>query len=78
MSAPKVNMDAPLQMLVANIDYDEFKGRIAIGRIHAGEVKKAQEVKLLKPGEEGRNGKVAEIFTYENFVRTSIDSAQAG
>lgn len=41
---PVVFPTAPLQMLVTNIDYDEHKGRIAIGRVTGGTIKKAQQV----------------------------------
>jgi GTP-binding protein len=44
VAPPKVRPDAPLQMLVTNIDYDEHKGRIAIGRVSAGTITKAQQV----------------------------------
>ena len=43
---PMVDADAPLQMLVTNLDYDEHKGRISIGRVHAGRIAKGQEVKV--------------------------------
>jgi hypothetical protein len=45
VAPPVVKPDAPLQMLVTNIDYDEHKGRIAIGRVTAGTIKKAQTVR---------------------------------
>jgi GTP-binding protein len=44
VAPPVVRPDAPLQMLVTNIDYDEHKGRIAIGRVTSGTIKKAQPV----------------------------------
>lgn len=46
----QVNLKAPLQMLVTNLDYDEHKGRIAIGRITSGKVGRAEGVVLAKPG----------------------------
>ena len=50
VSPPRVNMDAPLQLLCTNLDYDEHKGRIAIGRITSGRVNKAETVIVCKPG----------------------------
>ena len=50
VSPPRVNMDAPLQLLCTNLDYDEHKGRIAIGRITSGRVNKAETVVVCKPG----------------------------
>ena len=50
VSAPAVNRDAPLQMLVTNLDYDEHKGRIAIGRVTSGCMQKADAVVIGRPG----------------------------
>lgn len=43
---PSVVPDAPLQLLVTNVDYDEHKGRVAIGRVTSGTIRKAQPVRL--------------------------------
>jgi GTP-binding protein len=78
--APKVNLDAPLQMLAANIDYDEHKGRIAIGRIYNGSIKRGQQVSIcssLEPGK-SRTAKVNELFVYSNFSRVPVDEVKAG
>lgn len=75
---PMVDLTAPAQMLVTNLDYDEHKGRIAIGRVNAGSIRRAQDVKICKPDELCRNGRVAEVFVYENFGRKPVDSAEAG
>ena len=50
VSPPRVNMDAPLQLLCTNLDYDEHKGRIAIGRITSGRINKAENVIVCRPG----------------------------
>ena len=50
VSAPAVRLTAPLQLLVTNLDYDEHKGRIAIGRISSGSITKGQSVVVMKPG----------------------------
>ncbi|GAB4814842.1 hypothetical protein N2152v2_001888 [Parachlorella kessleri] len=47
---PSVQLDTPLQMLVTNLDYDEHKGRIAIGRVHAGKIRKGDNIVIAKPG----------------------------
>ncbi len=47
IAPPTVAPEAPLQLLVTNIDYDEHKGRIAIGRVSSGTIKKAQQVRRL-------------------------------
>ena len=75
---PVVDQNAPLQMLVTNLDYDEFKGRIALGRVNAGTIKTAQQIKIGVPGEPARSGKVNEVFIYNNFKRTDVESVGAG
>ncbi len=45
---PEVEPDAPLQMLVTNLDWSEYVGRIAIGRIQAGRIKSGQQIDLAK------------------------------
>eukprot|EP00878_Enallax_costatus_P000897 GHUV01001025.1.p1 GENE.GHUV01001025.1~~GHUV01001025.1.p1 ORF type:complete len:709 (+),score=211.80 GHUV01001025.1:186-2129(+) len=80
IAPPTVAPEAPLQLLVTNIDYDEHKGRIAIGRVTSGTIKKAQQVSLcssLEPGKV-RVGKVNELFVYDNFSRTPVEEVQAG
>jgi len=80
VAPPTVAPDAPLQLLVTNIDYDEHKGRIAIGRVTAGTIKKAQPVSIcssLMPGV-CKAGKVNELFVYDNFSRVGVDEVQAG
>lgn len=51
MSPPAVRLNGPLQMLVTNLDYDEHKGRIAIGRVTSGNIKRAETVLIGRPGE---------------------------
>ena len=75
--APKVVLEGPLQMLVTNIDFDTHKGRIAIGRVNAGTMKKG-EYAVVKPGEDKRNGKIAEVFTFANFQRETVEEVTAG
>ena len=45
-----VRTRAPLQLLVTNLDYDEHKGRICIGRVTSGKISKAESVAVAKPG----------------------------
>ena len=47
-----VRVRAPLQLLVTNLDYDEHKGRICIGRVTSGKISKAESVAIAKPGAE--------------------------
>ena len=50
VSPPEVRKDGPLQMLVTNLDYDEHKGRIAIGRVTSGKISRAETVVVGRPG----------------------------
>jgi GTP-binding protein len=76
--APKADVSAPLQMLVTNIDYNEFVGRLAIGRITAGEIKAGQDAALCQLDGTIRNFKVTQLFGFEGLKREAIESAQAG
>lgn len=80
MSLPKpsVTVGGPLQVLVSNIDYDEFKGRMGIGRIAAGEVEKGQNYALAHPEKEISTGRLTELFTFDNLGRKSVDKAYSG
>jgi translation elongation factor EF-4 len=71
-------MEAPLQMLVTNLDYDEFKGRIALGRVNQGTISKSQGIEMGIPGGASRKGKIGEVFVYQNFIKTVVDSVGAG
>ena len=51
VAAPSVDLDAALQMLVTNLDYDEHKGRIAIGRVTGGRLDRGGVVGIAKPGQ---------------------------
>ena len=65
-------------MLVTNLDYDEFKGRIALGRVNSGSISKAQNIKLGVPGSDARNGKINEVFVYKNFQKEIVEEVSAG
>ncbi|KAJ4769601.1 GTP-binding protein TypA/BipA-like protein [Rhynchospora pubera] len=75
---PRIEKDEALQMLVSSTEYDEHKGRIAIGRLHAGELKRGMEVKICTSDDACRFAKVSELFVYENFSRVPADAVQAG
>ena len=73
---PAYDPEAPLQMLVVTLDYDDYVGRLAIGRVFNGTVKKAQEVALCELNGKISPGKVAQLYGYEGLKR--IDIAEAG
>ena len=74
---PEVDVDRPLQMLISQIDYSEYVGRIAIGRIQAGTITSGQSLVIMQ--EQGQaEGKVSQLFVFDKLGRTESDSAQAG
>uniref|UniRef100_A0A0A0LEP9 Tr-type G domain-containing protein n=1 Tax=Cucumis sativus TaxID=3659 RepID=A0A0A0LEP9_CUCSA len=75
---PKIDKDGALQMLATNIEYDEHKGRIAIGRLHAGELQKGMDVKVCTTEDACRFARISELFVYEKFSRVPVEKVQAG
>jgi len=73
---PKGDPNAPLQMLVHNIEHDEYVGRLAICRIHHGQVKLGQQV--MMHSEETSMQKVSALFGFESLKRVKIEQASAG
>ena len=69
---------ASLQLRATTLDYDDYKGRIAIGRVNAGTIKTGQSVIVVN--REGVNvpGKIAQVFIYQGLNRTEVDGAEAG
>lgn len=76
--APTVETDKPFQMLVTSLQYDSFLGKYAIGRISRGNIKKAQQVVLIKRDGTLVNAKVDKLFGYRGLNREEIDEAGAG
>jgi len=77
IDAPECEIDGPMQMLVSNIDYDDYLGRLAVGRIERGNIKSGMPVAICKK-EKNDQGKVAKLFTYEGLKRTEVDEVKAG
>ncbi len=77
ISAPKVDVNGPMQLLVSNISYDEYLGRIAIGRLERGKISVGQNVVICKD-EKNTQGKIAKLFTYEGLKRVEAEEIEAG
>lgn len=75
---PAIDKDGALQMLATNIEYDEHKGRIAIGRLHAGVLRRGMDVRVCTSDDACRFSKVSELFVYEKFIRVPAESVEAG
>jgi GTP-binding protein len=74
---PKVNPSEPLQILINNIDHDDYVGRLAIGRISAGTIKANQPVGILKDGRVAKAA-IKVLSTFEGLKRATTQEAQAG
>lgn len=75
---PKVEPEAPLQMLVTTLHYDKYRGLTAIGRLHAGKIRLNQPlVRISRDGEEF-NEKAQYLFTFDGLERVEIEEASAG
>ena len=75
--APQGDIDGPLQFMVTTLDYDDFVGKIAVGRIVRGRMKPNQQVVLMN-GESTRKGKIGRVYTYNGLNRVETDEAGMG
>jgi GTP-binding protein len=75
---PKGSPDAPLQMLVTLMDYNDFVGQIGIGRIVNGKLKVGEQVSLVKRDGSVQSHKVTQLYGFEGLTRISQTEAQAG
>jgi GTP-binding protein len=76
--APVYDPESPLQFLITNLDYDDYVGRLAVGRIFNGNVKKAQEVALCRRDGTVVPAKVTLVYGYEGLKRTEVAEAGPG
>ena len=78
VSAPEGDGEAPLQLLFSNIEYDEYLGRIGVGRVERGTVKAGQSVALCHADGTNSIVRISKIFTYEGLKRVETQSATYG
>ena len=76
--APKVDLDSPFQMLVTNLDYSEYLGRIVLGRVARGTVKKGEFVQLMHKDGSMTKSRVVQPFTHLGLKRIEVDEVGAG
>lgn len=76
--APSGELDKPLQLLVSNIDYDEYVGRIAIGRIDRGRIKYGQQAVICKKDGTTVQSKVTKLYEFEGLKRVETQEASLG
>ncbi len=75
---PKCDGEGSFQMLVSNIDYDDYTGRIAVGKIERGSVSVGMPVSICRQNGKTAHAKVTKIFTYEGLSKQTVDEAGAG
>lgn len=75
--APQGEMDGPLQIMVTTLDYDDYVGRIAIGRVIRGKATNGQQVLVLN-GEIQKKAKLGRLYTYQGLKRTEVQDVALG
>jgi GTP-binding protein len=75
---PRGSEDAPLQMLVANLDYNDYVGRLAIGRIFSGSVAAGDQIAVVGVDGQLRKTKITQLYSFEGLKQTPIEAALAG
>lgn len=75
--APQGDIDGPLQFMVTTLDYDDYVGKIAVGRIVRGRMKTNQPVVIMN-GESTRKAKIGRVYTYNGLNRVETDETAMG
>ncbi len=78
VSAPEGDSEAPLQLLFSNIEYDEYIGRIGVGRVERGSVKAGQTVAVCHKDGTSTNVKIAKLFMQQGLKRIEVEAATVG
>lgn len=75
---PACIQDGPFQMLVANLEYDNYLGKYAVGRIKRGIISQGENIAVIKHDGTVEKGKVAKLFIYSGLKRIEVTRAEAG
>jgi GTP-binding protein len=75
---PEIDPHAPLQLLVTTLDWSDYVGRIAIGRLYSGEVRPGLDVALSQKDGQLTPARIAQVHVFEDLGRVEVPSAQAG
>lgn len=78
ISGPDVDPDGPLQLLVSNIDYDEYTGRIAVGKLERGTIKTNETVAVMRRDGTKTQAKISKIYVYNGLQKVAVSEATAG
>ena len=78
ISAPDGDIDGPLQILFSSLDYDDYIGRIGVGRVERGKILRGENVILCKQDGKQENVKISRLYQFEGLKRVEVDSAMMG
>ena len=78
IDSPAGDKEQPLQLLFSSLDYDDYVGRIGVGKVERGSVKMGQSVVLCKQDGTTQNVKVSRLYQFEGLRRAEVESASAG
>ncbi|MBQ8726203.1 MAG: translational GTPase TypA [Clostridia bacterium] len=76
--APQGEIDEPLQAIICNVDYDEYVGRIGIGRIVRGKIADGQAVTLIHTDGKTTSARVGKLYQFQGLKRIEVESAEMG
>jgi GTP-binding protein len=76
--APDVDADAPAQLLVTTTTYDDYKGKIAVGRLQSGVLRRGQAVARIDHAGALTPSRVTQLFTFQGLAREEVEEARAG
>lgn len=76
--APKIDENVPALMQVTTLEYDNYKGQIAVGRLKSGVIRKGMPIVRLTPDGERIQGRVEYLFTYHNLAKQEVEEVRAG
>lgn len=75
---PQADVDAPLQVLFSSLDYDDYIGRIGVGRVERGRIKRNDAVVLCKTDGTQETVKISRLYQFEGLKRVEVEEAAAG
>jgi GTP-binding protein len=75
---PEVELDRPLQMLVTTLDWSDYVGRIGVGKVFAGKVRKGQRVALIHHDGKRVDGSIKQLYAFDRLGRIEVDEVGAG
>ncbi len=78
IDSPEGDIDAPLQVLFSSLDYDDYIGRIGVGRVERGRIRRNDSVVLCKTDGRRENFKISRLYQFEGLKRVEVEEAAVG